>query len=451
MLARSALGAVAILVLGAFGIALFTGPIRFETSDGHRLVAVVPEAANVLAGQELKAGGGKIGRIERLEAVEGGRRAKLTLRVEDRAWPLPQGTRFTIRWGGTASFSNRHVLVTPGPAGNPPLADGATIPARDFVAPVEVDQLLATFDAKARRDLKSFVNRSGVALDRSRGELRAVLQRAPGAVDQAAHVMGDVVADRSALDVAVRKADRVVDAVRRADPELGRLVQGAAGTFDAIADKQGRLRTTLQRLPAALEQTQRTLGRADGTLTRAGALARRLGPGGKELRAAAGPVDDVLASVQSIAPDARSTLATVRQATPDLNALLQRATTLAPQLGSLGDGAVENLQCIRPWTPEIVGLLMTWGDFMSWNDRNDKVLRATVQNFLPANFNSVPYTPAQAKKLYPQLRYGFPRPPGYLAGQPWYQPQCGAGPDAVDPSKDKEAGKPLPITGEKRR
>jgi hypothetical protein len=36
------------------------------------------------------------------------------------------------------------------------------------------------------------------------------------------------------------------------------------------------------------------------------------------------------------------------------------------------------------------------------------------------------------------LHYAMPRPPGLNAGQPWFQPQCGAGPDALDPAKDPE-------------
>jgi hypothetical protein len=78
---------------------------------------------------------------------------------------------------------------------------------------------------------------------------------------------------------------------------------------------------------------------------------------------------------------------------------------------------------------------------MSGVDRKDHVLRATVQNFLPAAFNSVPYTAGEAKKLFPGLEYGFPRPPGELAGQSWFQPQCGVGPDTVDPSKDRESAR----------
>ncbi|MEA2273229.1 MAG: hypothetical protein QOI98_1937, partial [Solirubrobacteraceae bacterium] len=58
----------------------------------------------------------------------------------------------------------------------------------------------------------------------------------------------------------------------------------------------------------------------------------------------------------------------------------------------------------------------------------------------------LPGTPLNSQQvttvMKDRLKYAMPRPPGLNAGQPWFQPQCGAGPDSLDPSKDPEgAGK----------
>lgn len=429
---------VAVVVVIGFVVIVSTS----GDDDGHRLTATVGEATNLLEGQELKAGGGKIGVIDELVAIDEGRKARITLSVEDRAWPLREGTTFSVRFGGTASFYNRHILVKPGPADAPALPEGGTIPAKDFNVPVEVDQLLGAFNPGVRRDVKSFINRSGRSFGLSRAPFARVLDDAPGAVQQGAAVMADVTDDRGTLDAVLRRTDRVVDAVRRADPDLSSLLTGAAQTFDAIGDEQRNLGTTLDRMPAMLSQAQSTLRHADSTLVDVGSLARRIAPGVRELRATAQPLDRVLGAVQDIAPEARGTLRTVRRSAPAIDRLLDHATLLSPQLESIGDQSVDNLQCIRPWTPEIMGLLTTWADFMSWSDGKDKYLRAALQSFLPANYNDVPYSPADASKAFSGLRYGFPRPPGYNAGQPWLQPQCGAGADALDPSKDQEARSP---------
>jgi hypothetical protein len=34
--------------------------------------------------------------------------------------------------------------------------------------------------------------------------------------------------------------------------------------------------------------------------------------------------------------------------------------------------------------------------------------------------------------------YAEPRPPGLSVGQPWFQPQCGAGPNSLSPAYDPE-------------
>jgi hypothetical protein len=129
----------------------------------------------------------------------------------------------------------------------------------------------------------------------------------------------------------------------------------------------------------------------------------------------------------------------VRGATPSLNPLLQRAATLMHDIASIGKQATTELDCIRPYAPDIAGFASNWADFLSWGDAKDRVIRAQVQNLTPAPVNIVGYDSATAAKLFPGLRYAFPRPPGESAGQPWFQPQCGITKDALDPSKDPEA------------
>lgn len=426
-LAAAGLAVVAVLMLGGGG-------------SGHRLSFEVREAANIFAGQSVIAGNEPIGAVDDVEAVKRGSAARVSLRIDDESvWPLPQGTKFTLKQGGTLSAFNRDVLVTPGPRDAPPLRDGATVPAEDVVTPVELDTIVGTFDRALRRDMKSFVDRSGPAFANAERGLRDALDSSPPAVEQANFVLRDLTSDRRALATMIRSTDSVVDAVDHADPSFGRLIQGAATTFDAVADEESELETMLQRLPASLRQIQQTLPNVDSTLRSAGELTDRIGPGVERLRAIAPPLNGILDTLVDVGPDAERTLQVARRSTPQITRLLARVTALSPDLRSVARKADTQLGCVRPYTPELLGLFLTWGDFMSFDDGKDKILRAQVQNFLPAGSNSTPASPAQAKQAFPDLRYGFPRPPGYNAGQPWYLPGCGAGRDAVDPSADQEA------------
>jgi hypothetical protein len=136
------------------------------------------------------------------------------------------------------------------------------------------------------------------------------------------------------------------------------------------------------------------------------------------------------------------TLNTAYHATPKLNPLLTLATQLMPQIGSIGGQATTALQCIRPYSPDIAAFANNWGDFLSWSDGKDRVIRATVENIIAAPINGLPYNSATATKLFPGLTYSFPRPPGEAAGEPWYLPQCGITPSSGIPANDPESVRP---------
>jgi ABC-type transporter Mla subunit MlaD len=231
----------------------------------------------------------------------------------------------------------------------------------------------------------------------------------------------------------------VTDAVANADPGLGRLVQSAGTTLDAIASEADSVQTTLDEAPSTFDRVRSTLAVADRTLNAAGRLTDRISPGVVQLRRIAQPLNSVLGTVNDVAPTARRTLATLRTATPALNPLLRRVEQQSPRIASISTKANTQLTCIRPYTPDIVSFFTNWGDFMSATDGRDKYIRANVQSIVPAPYNTSYSTSGELAKNNPGLRFNFPTPPGANAGQPWYLPDCGAGPDALNPFKDREA------------
>jgi hypothetical protein len=146
----------------------------------------------------------------------------------------------------------------------------------------------------------------------------------------------------------------------------------------------------------------------------------------------------LLTALGDVAPAATTAVDKLTKAAPRLSALLIKAQDVAPELGHAFDESVTSLRCLRPFTPEIAAFFSTWSDFTAASDGKDKLFRAQVQNFLPAGHNANSINPAEAKRLYPQLTYGFPRPPGTSAGQPWFIPECNVTAAALDPSRDPE-------------
>lgn len=408
-----------------------------------RVHFTVPEATNILVGTPVRASGQDVGSIRAMEPIDGGRAARLEVQITDeKALPLPQGTRLQLRWGTTISYGARFVDLKLGPVGAPAIPDGATIPTRDVSTPVEFDDFTRTFDARTRRDLKALLERAGDNVRAAGPQLRTMLPKAVPAVQQGDAVVSDLNDEGDALTTLVRSADQIVDAIDVANPTVGDLVNNTSRVFRTTAAEARDLRRTLAQTPTTLVRARRTLDVADATLAAAGALARDIRPGVTELKHAVPTVNHTLTTLSHVAPNLRATLRTVHQAAPDVNDLLRRATTLTPQLASIGHQAAPEVGCIRPYAPEIAGFATGWADFTNGADADGRYARANVTSIIPAPYTAAPQTSDELTKAFPSLLYSFPRPPGMNAGQPWLQPQCQAGPDALDASKDPEARRP---------
>ncbi|MCW3017351.1 MAG: Mammalian cell entry related domain protein [Solirubrobacterales bacterium] len=432
LLVPLALLVVAVLVVVALG-----------GSDKHELHVVVADATNAEAGQYVRAGGSKVGQISSVDPVDGGRKVRVGMKLDDKVWPLPQGSRMELRWGGTASFDNRYIALTVGPRSNPAIRDGAQLPAADFTVPVELDTLLTAFTPAVRTDLRGFLDNAGASLKQARTGLARALETGPAALGEARHVASDLAANQKALDTLLRQTHATVNAVQTADPGLRRVLSGAAQTFAAVAGRQGELKQTMDRAPGTFSRVRYTLRRTSSTLNSAAELTDRLAPGVTQLRRIAAPLNHVLGTVVDVGPDARGTLTTLRAAAPRLNPLLAKVTTDMPKLESIGRQATDQLKCLRPYSPEIAALFSDWAAFQSGSDGRDKFFRANVIVPTAAPINALPkeYNSATASKLFPGLKYGNPLPPGAITGQPWFQPDCNIGPDSLDPTKDPEIRK----------
>jgi virulence factor Mce-like protein len=428
----------ALLALAAGVIALIVVLSTGSSGTGHQLTLVVPDATDVVSGQYVKEAGVNVGTVQSITAVNGGHDAKVVLSINDSGWPLTKGTTMQLHWGGTVAFVNRYIEITRGPATNPPMATGGVFPAADFSTPVEFDSLINTFNPSTRAGLKAFLQNAGITLRTASPNLARAIEVAPAALAQTSAVLGDLDSNESALNTLVRSGAQVVDAVNHADPGIQPLVTNAATTFAALASRATQLESTLQTAPSMLAQTRETLAQAQPTLELAKTVTGRAAPGVTQVERIARPLDDLLVTLKQVGPYAISALSTANQATPSLNQLLVKARAVLPQISSIGRQGVTSLQCVRPYTPDIIAFTTDWADFLSAVDGKDHYFRAQVQTLIPASFNNQIYNSAQMEKVFPWISYVFPPPPGFAAGQPWFLSQCNEGPNTLNPNFDPE-------------
>jgi hypothetical protein len=211
-----------------------------------------------------------------------------------------------------------------------------------------------------------------------------------------------------------------------------------AATLGAFAANTPGITGSLDLLPRTLIQTRSTLARLDVSIGHLHGLITDLAPGAARLGALSRDLRPALADLRQTIPIAIKTLTTGTAAAPRITSLLAVAqpfsTAAAPALTNLAP----MVACIRPYSPEIAGLLGTW---TSWTKNYDQIAHVgrLWGNAGPSSLTSTPLTPEAYVKATGQ-GYAFVRPPGYNAGQPSYLPQCDAGAAGLDPSKDPEAG-----------
>jgi ABC-type transporter Mla subunit MlaD len=407
--------------------------------SAHTVYLTVRDANDVISSQQVRAAGVVVGSVSSVQVIDGGRMARVSLSIsDDKLWPLRKGTKLQLRWGGTISAYNRYFELVPSRAGAP-LPDGGMIPTADVQIPVEFDQLLSTFVAPVRRSIRSLLDRAGINFPVLKAPLERALAASPPALQQADDVLSDFDANEVTLNQLIRSADSVASAADQATPTLGTLISGAGTTFGVIAGQARDLETSLDELAPTLSHARTTLARADVTLGNASALTARLRPAVPQLESIARPLDSLLGRVVTVGPDLTHTLSVARSAAPSISALLQHTTTLAPTLTTMAGGALKTLQCVRPYTPDIMGFVSDWGGIWSQWDGESTFAQFWVSADPAALPNNSPLTTLQATKLFPGLEYAMPQPPGYDANQSWFQPDCNVTPAALDPADDPES------------
>lgn len=432
---------VGVLALAGGVCALYTPLCDSE----HTVRATFDRANQLVWGQEVRLGGRKVGEIKSVEEVNG--HAVVELKIsDDEAWPLRRGTLARARFGSTTSYVWRYIELVPGPAEAPALADGGVLGRTETVTPFEYDDTFRIFRGRTDDDLRKLVGGLGDTLGERGPALGRAFRDAPGGIDESRKLVRELGASEEALRLLVVSGDRTTSALAARDTELRSLVSNLAETFDEFAEHADDQRVALDRLPETFRTSTVTLGRLDRSLVLLDALLEDLQPGARELRKLAPPLQTVLIELSHFAPLATETLSRGTRAAPPLTRFLEVGTDRVPQLGNVLGQLEPMVGCLRPYGPEIAGTLSDWTGFgMNYDEYGHYVHGVPLQSNPLLNAGSKLDSEQTVKASGGRLLYAMPRPPGLNAaqgigrGEPFFQPQCGAGRESLDAGKDPEA------------
>ena len=98
----------------------------------YDLRAELPNAANLVKGNEVRIGGARVGAIDSIEAVpnpDGTPTARFNMKLNKDLEPLPADSRFIVR--SRSALGLKYVELTPG-AGSAGYKAGSTVPVTSF-------------------------------------------------------------------------------------------------------------------------------------------------------------------------------------------------------------------------------------------------------------------------------------------------------------------------------
>jgi phospholipid/cholesterol/gamma-HCH transport system substrate-binding protein len=133
--------------LGAFSVVLllFTaiivvvfGQMRFDRTTGYS--AIFTNVSGLRSGQFVRASGVEIGKVDKIELIDGGRLARVDFNV-DRSLPMYDGTTASIRYLNL--IGDRYLELTKGDGKQ--MAGGATIPLEHTRPALDLDALVGSF------------------------------------------------------------------------------------------------------------------------------------------------------------------------------------------------------------------------------------------------------------------------------------------------------------------
>jgi phospholipid/cholesterol/gamma-HCH transport system substrate-binding protein len=393
----AALVAVVLLATGAF-------------SGSYRLNAVFDQVNGLVAGADVKAAGVDVGSVQRIWLGDDGL-PHVAMDVDD-GYRVRQGGTAEIRATSASGEVNRYVALTSG-GGNELPAD-ATLGTGSTDQPVEIGDVLSTFDPKTRVALRATLD----GLERGtagRGEaLAKTLTYSGTALADTSDLVRQVNSDGEEVRTLVADSHQILSTLAQ-DPEA---LGGVADRLGSVLATTGAHEQDLARAAAligpGIRSPRQALDRVDasvGTLRQLVRVARpgiaKLVPFSRRLRPALRAAVPTLADARSLIQSAPGEL---QRLDPLLSTAEPTLKTLAPVVRSAGP----ILDQARVRTPDFFSFFSNWADFTSDYDINGHAAKVGLV-LPPAPLNTI----GPSDSGPGNLKVPFLRTPGVLEGDPW--------------------------------
>jgi phospholipid/cholesterol/gamma-HCH transport system substrate-binding protein len=365
------IAAVALLALALFG-----------GGGSYKVKAVFDNAGSLVTGNQVRVGGSPVGTISDIELNDRSE-AVVTMEIEDDFAPLHVGTTATIRATSLSGIANRYISLQTGPNSADEIEDGGRIGADETSAPVDIDVLFNTLDAKTREGLRNLIRGSGTQYAGRGDDANESIKYFAPFLSSTTDLTRELALDQRLLERFITDGDRTVTAIAERSDDLEQLVGNTSTAMDAIADENVALQRALELLPDTLRKANTTFVNLRSTLDDLELLVDVSKPATKDLA-------PFFRALRPLVTEARPTVADLRDliSTPgpdnDLIDLTAQQPRLAELTASVFPRAIRALDRSQPvveyargYTPDLAGWITKFAEAAGYYDANGHYARVS--------------------------------------------------------------------------
>jgi phospholipid/cholesterol/gamma-HCH transport system substrate-binding protein len=384
-LARILATAALIAAIALVALAMFGG------GSSYQVKAVFDNAGQLVTGNQVRVGGQPVGKIADIE-LDDQANAVVTMDVDDAVAPLHEGTSATIRASSLSGIANRYVSLQPGPNSNRKIDDGARIGTDDTSAPVDLDVVFDSLDAKTREGLRNVIRGYGDWYDTRGADAGQATKYFAPFLSSGSQLAQELTLDQGVLERFVKDGARTVSAIAERRDDLAGLVVNTNQAMAAIGDESVALQRALELLPGTMRKANTTFVNLRGTLDDLELLVneskpatKKLAPFFRELRPLVSDLRPTIADLRHLirVPGPGNDLIDLTAAQPELARL---TSSVFPRAIRALDRAQPVVSYARQYTPDLAGWFTKIGEVAAYYDANGHYARV-MPMFSPARRN----------------------------------------------------------------
>ncbi len=366
-------GVAGILAGAAMALTGYFAPTKLPLRDYYNLTATFERADGLVDHTDVKMGGVRIGQV--LDSRIENRKVVARLQLDGGTGPLRSDLTLRVRPRGLLGVV--YVEIVPGLKGEM-LADNGRIPESRSTNTVQLDDVLATFDAPTRGRTQTLLRELGKGVAGRGDDVNQLLGQGPGYLENLTSVAQAVNARPGSATRFVQGAASALGALDPAKDELTATFDPAARALAPFRTEADDWRSTLEQSPQTLSQARTNLAATDPLLRSVDRLSRRLDVALRPAPEAFNDTAKFFAEARPALMRVPKTLTLARQATSPTVSLARRVDA---QLPLLARGLVPGLSIskeVAPHSCDLRSFLGHWAEHDALGDEGLNYLRATV-------------------------------------------------------------------------